>query len=484
MPQSSADSRRLKACVIGAGPNGLAAAIVLAQAGLDVELFEAEPTIGGATRTLQLTLPNFHHDFGSAVHPLAAGSPFFNSLPLADYGLEWIHSPAPLAHPFDDGTAVTLERDFTANVSSLNEDSPAWRALFQPFATRWPNLTADILRPAIAWPQHPLLLARFGLNALLPATTVARRHFRAEPARALFAGLAAHSFLALDQPLSASFGLVLGTAAHAVGWPIPRGGAQSLANALAAHLTHLGGRVTTSTRIASLSDLPASDLILCDITPRQLLALAGPNQLTPTYRRQLAAYQYGPGVFKVDYALSAPIPWNAPACLRAATVHLGGTLAEIAASEAAMAAGRHTAKPFVLLAQPTLFDPTRAPAGKHIAWAYCHVPHAAPESESQLTLDRLEAQIERFATGFRSTILARHVSSPATLESMDANLIGGDIGGGAVNLRQFVFRPTPRTYGTSARNIYLCSSSTPPGGGVHGMCGANAAHLALRNLNP
>jgi phytoene dehydrogenase-like protein len=480
MPQASGNHRRGKACVIGSGPNGLAAAIVLAQAGLDVEVFEAEPEIGGATRTLDLTLPGFHHDFGSAVHPLAVGSPFFSSLPLADYGLEWIHSPSTLAHPFDDGTAITLDRDLTQTEAALGEDGPAWRRLMQPLATRWPDFTANILRPAIAFPKHPFLLARFGLNALLPATTVARR-FSTEPARALFAGLAAHSFMALNQPLSASFGLVLGAAAHAVGWPIPRGGAQSLANALAAHLAHLGGRITTSTRIRSLTDLPASDLTLCDITPRQLLTLAGessPNKLSPTYRRQLAAYKYGPGAFKVDYALSSPIPWNAPACRRAATVHLGGTLAEIAASESTMSSGQHSAKPFVLLAQPTLFDPTRAPAGKHIAWAYCHVPNASTED----MLDRLESQIERFATGFRATILARHISSPSTLEAMDANLVGGDIGGGAVNLRQFLFRPTRRQYRTSAPDIYLCSSSTPPGGGVHGMCGANAARTALRHL--
>jgi len=351
----------------------------------------------------------------------------------------------------------------------------------EPFAIRWADLTADILRPAIAFPKHPFLLARFGVNALLPATTVARRQFRSERTRALFAGLSAHSFMALNEPLSASFGLVLGTAAHAVGWPIPRGGAQSLANALAAHLTHLGGRIATSTPIRSFSDLPACDLTLCDITPRQLLALAdqpAANPLSESYRRKLANYKYGPGVFKVDYALSRPIPWNAPTCLRAATVHVGGTLADIAASEAAMSNGHHAAKPFVLVAQPTLFDPSRAPAGKHIAWAYCHVPNGSPED----MLDRLEDQIERFATGFRDCILARHVSSPSTLESMDANLIGGDIGGGAVNLRQFLFRPTWRQYRTSAPNIYLCSSSTPPGGGVHGMCGANAARMALHDL--
>lgn len=481
MPQPSGTRRHGKACVIGAGPNGLAAAIVLAQTGMEVEVFEAEPSVGGATRTMELTLPGFHHDFGSAVHPLAAGSPFFSSLPLEDYGLEWIHSPAPLAHPLDDGTAVTLERNFPEAEAALGEDGPTWRRLMGPFATRWADLTSDILRPAIAFPKHPFLLAKFGVNALLPATTVARRQFRSERTRALFAGLSAHSFMALNEPLSASFGLVLGTAAHAVGWPIPRGGAQSLANALAAHLTHLGGRITTSTPILSFSDLPACDLTLCDITPRQLLALAdqpAANPLSEIYRRKLANYKYGPAAFKVDYALSRPIPWNAPTCLRAATVHVGGSLADIAASEAAMASGHHAAKPFVLVAQPTLFDPSRAPAGKHIAWAYCHVPNGSPED----MLDRLEDQIERFATGFRDCILARHVSSPSTLESRDANLIGGDIGGGAVNLRQFLFRPTWRQYRTSTPNIYLCSSSTPPGGGVHGMCGANAARMALHDL--
>src|SRR6266702_396345 len=490
MPQSSTTRRHGKACVIGAGPNGLAAAIVLAQAGLDVEVFEAEPTIGGAVRTMELTLPGFHHDFVSAVNPMAACSPFFSSLPLEDYGLEWIHSPAPLAHPLDDGTAVMLERNFPEAEAALgsaagseDSDGKAWRSLMEPFATRWADLTADILRPTVAIPHHPFLLARLGLNALFPATIVARRHFRSERTRALFAGLSAHSFMSLDEPLSASFGLILGIAAHAVGWPIPRGGAQSIANALAAHLTHLGGRITTSTRIRSFSELPACDLTLCDITPRQLLALAdqpSANPLSESYRRQLAAFKYGPAAFKVDYALSGPIPWNAPACLRAATVHVGGSLADIAASESAMSSGHHATRPFVLVAQPTVFDHSRAPAGKHIAWAYCHVPNASTDSEAML--DRLERQIERFATGFRDCILARRVFSPSALESMDANLIGGDIGGGAVNLRQLLFRPTWRQYRTSAPNIYLCSSSTPPGGGVHGMCGANAARTALRNL--
>jgi phytoene dehydrogenase-like protein len=469
MPTPTPTRRHSKACVIGAGPNGLAAAIVLAQAGLDVEVFEAEPTIGGACRTMDLTLPGFHHDFGSAVHPMAAGSPFFSSLPLQNYGLEWLHSPSPLAHPLDDGTAVLLHRDLAATEAALGP---------------------DILGPILHIPKHPFLLANFGRNAILPATTLAHREFRTPPAQALFAGLAAHSFMELDRPLSASFGMVLGIAAHAVGWPIPRGGAQSIANALAAHLAHLGGHITTNTRIASLDDLPASDLILCDITPRQLLALAPPGRLTDAYTRNLSRYKYGPGVFKVDYALSAPIPWNSPECARAATVHLGGTLDEIAASESAMASGRYAESPFVLLSQPTLFDPTRAPTGQHIAWAYCHVPNASTESEATLTRlpglveDRIDAQIERFATGFRATILARHISTPAALEALDANLIGGDISGGLTNLNQLLLRPTHRQYSTSAPGLYLCSSSTPPGGGVHGMCGFHAAHQALHTLDP
>jgi phytoene dehydrogenase-like protein len=493
MPQCPAPKpdRDGKACVIGAGPNGLAAAIVLAQAGLEVELFEAEKTVGGAARTMELTLAGFHHDFGSAVHPMAIGSPFFSSLPLNDYGLEWIHPPAPLAHPLDDGTAVLLERDLSAAEAELggpaSSDSPdgkAWRRLFEPFATRWNDLTDDILEPLIGLPKHPFLLGRFGLKAIASASFLARRHFRGEPARALFGGLAAHSFLALNQPLSASFGLVLGAAAHAVGWPIPRGGAQSLANALADYLRHLGGRITTSTRIHSLRDLPACDLTLCDVTPRQLVALAGqsPSRLSSSYRVQLGRYKYGPAAFKVDYALSRPIPWNAPECLRAATVHLGGSLAEIEASEAAMAGGRYADKPFVLLAQPTLFDPTRAPVGRHIAWAYCHVPNGALLPGTDALLDRLEGQIERFASGFRDCVLARHTCSPTALEAMDANLVGGDIAGGSTSLRQLLFRPTRRQYRTSAPDIYLCSSSTPPGGGVHGMCGANAAKVALSRL--
>jgi phytoene dehydrogenase-like protein len=477
MVKRDRDARHKKACVIGSGPNGLSAAIVLAQAGLHVEVFEAEAQPGGGARTMELTLPGFHHDFGSAVHPMAAGSPFFNSLPLADYGLEWIFSPAPLAHPFDDGTAITLERNLDDAEKVLGEDGRAWRNLMAPLAKNWPAFAHDILRPLLRIPDHPFLLANFAQDALAPATFVARRRFRNERTRALFAGLAAHSFLSLNEPLSASFGLVLGAAAHAVGWPIPRGGAQAITNALSAHLVRLGGRITYSTRVESLEQMRKYDVVLCDITPPQLLHLSQ-ERLSPGYRKRLEEFRSGPGVFKVDYALSSPIPWKAAECLRAATVHLGGTMAEIVASEATMASGKPAERPFILLAQPTLFDPSRAPAGKHIAWAYCHIPNGSTFN----MLPRIEAQIERFAPGFRDCVLARRVFSPADLQTMDANLIGGDISGGASDFRQFIFRPTWRQYATSDERIYLCSSSTPPGAGVHGMCGYNAAQLALRRL--
>jgi len=467
-----------QACVVGSGPNGLAAAIVLAQAGLPVGVFEAESTPGGAARTMGLTLPGFLHDFGSAVHPLAAGSPFFSSLPLQDHGLQWIHSPAPLAHPLDDGTAILLERDLESAKASLGADGNPWGRLMQPFVEHWRELAAEVLRPMPIIPTHPWLMARFGANALLSAQTIARR-FQSERTRALFAGLAAHSFLGMNEPLSGAFGLLMAVSAHAVGWPIPREGSQSLTNALCGYLATLGGEVRTSSRIESLDGLSHYQLILCDVTPRQLLKIAG-RRLSEGYRSRLNQYRYGPGAFKVDYALSGPIPWKAPDCLHAATVHLGGTFEEIALSEKTTRNGQHADRPFVLLAQPSLFDPSRAPGGKHTAWAYCHVPNGSKVDMQQ----RLEDQIERFAPGFRECVLARRVFSPADLESMDANLIGGDITGGVMDLRQLLFRPTWRHYATSARGVYICSSSTPPGGGVHGMCGYHAAKLALTRLSP
>jgi phytoene dehydrogenase-like protein len=466
-----------KACVIGAGPNGLAAAIILAQAGLQVDVLEAESTPGGAVRTLELTLPGFRHDFGSAVYPLGAGSPFFSSLPLIEHGLEWIHSPAALAHPLDDGTAVMLERDLDQTKDSLGIDGSAWDKLMRPFVEHWTELAPEILRPVSFVPRHPWLMARFGMVAIRSAQSVARR-FRSQRTRALFAGLAAHSFLSLDEPLSAAFGILMAVPAHAVGWPIPRGGAQSLTNALCGYLSTFGSKVNTSSPVQSLVPLANYDLLLCDLTPQQLVKVGG-QSLSESYKRRLGKYRYGAGVFKVDYALNAPIPWRAPGCLRAATVHLGGSFEEIAASEKAVRIGHVAERPFVLLAQPSLFDSSRAPEGKHTAWAYCHVPNGSKVN----MLERLEDQIERFAPGFRECILARRVFSPTDLESMDANLVGGDIGGGVMDIRQFLFRPTWRHYATSARKIYLCSASTPPGGGVHGMCGYHAAKMALSRLD-
>jgi len=466
-----------RAAVIGAGPNGLAAAIVLAQAGLQVDVFEAEPQPGGAARTLPLTLPGFLHDFGSAVHPMAVGAPFFSSLPLQDHGLEWIHSPAPLAHPLDDGTAVMLERDLTLAASALGEDGKAWRRLLAPFVEHWKELAPELTRPVHLLTAHPYLMARFGLLSFPSAIALANHWFRNPRTKALFGGIAAHSVLALDEPFSSAAGVMLGTVSHVVGWPIPRGGAQSITKALCGVLADLGATVHTSTRVGSLGSLGAYDVTLCDVTPRQLLQITG-ERLSPAYKRKLQSYRYGPGVFKVDYALSSHIPWRAVECLRAATVHVGGTMEEMAASEEAMRHGHHAERPFVLLAQPTLFDPSRAPEGRHVAWAYCHVPNGSTFD----MLPRLEAQIERFAPGFGDCILARRVLTPTSLEAMDANLVGGDVGGGAMNMGQVLFRPTWRQYVTSAPDIYLCSSSTPPGGGVHGMCGYNAAKLALSRL--
>ena len=468
--------KQSKACVVGAGPNGLAAAIVLAQAGLHVDVFEAQPTPGGAVRSMPLTQPGFVHDFGSAIYPLGVGSPFFSSLPLQKHGLEWIHPLAPVAHPLDDGTAVVLERDLEDATTKLGPDGKAWRRLVQPFVERWREFAPEALRPVLAIPQHPWLMARFGLTALRSAKGIAQR-FRNERTRALFAGMAAHSFLALDEPLSGAFGMVMAISAHAVGWPLPRGGAQAITNALCAYFSALGGRVNTTSRVESLDSLSAYDVILCDVTPQQLVAIAG-RHLSASYKHQLERFRSGPGVFKLDYALSAPIPWKAWECARSATVHLGGTFDEIAASEKAVRSGKCAERPFVLLAQPSLFDPSRAPAGKHTAWAYCHVPNGSKID----MMEKIEDQIERFAPGFRQIILARHVLTPGNIESMDENLAGGDISGGIVDLRQMVFRPTRKLYATSAPNLYICSSSTPPGGGVHGMCGYHAAKVALARL--
>jgi phytoene dehydrogenase-like protein len=474
------DKTMSRACVIGSGPNGLAAAIVLAQAGMRVEVFEAEAEPGGAVRTLPLTLPGFLHDFGSAVYPFAAGSPFFSALPLGDHGLEWIHGEVPLAHPLDDGSAVVLERDLEHAERSLGADGKLWRSLMQPAADDWKEFAEDTLGPAMRIPHHPLRMARFGLTAFQSAQSFAKSHFVSPRTRAIFAGLAGHSFLGFDQPLSATIGWMFGITVHAVGWPIPRGGSQAITQALIGYLKTLGGTVQTSCRVdaARFSEMESSsDLVLFDTAPRQLVEIAG-DRLSPKYRNELERFKLAPGAFKVDYALSQPVPWRAADCRRAITVHVGGSFEEIAEAENSVANGREAERPFVLVAQPTLYDPSRAPDGKHVLWAYCHVPNG---STFDMT-ERIEAQIERFAPGFRDCVLARHVSSPAALEAMDANLVGGDISGGTMTMRQMFFRPTASQYATGVPKLYLCSASTPPGGGVHGMCGYHAARLALRQM--
>jgi phytoene dehydrogenase-like protein len=468
--------RTYDAVVVGAGPNGLAAAATLAEAGRTVLVLEQAPEIGGGARSAELTLPGFVHDVCSTVHPLGLASPAFRRMPLAAHGLRWVQPPAAVAHPLDGGRAAILERSVRATAALLGRDGAAYRALFGPLAARWDQLAPEILGPILHLPRHPFLLTRFGLLALLPASQLARRVFRDDPARALFAGIAAHATLPLDQVPSASFAFVLGLAGHAVGWPLVRGGSQQLINALAAYLRSLGGEIVTDTRVSDLAELPPARAVLLDVMPAQLLRLGG-ARWPAGYRRQLSHYRQGLGTFKVDWALDGPIPWLAPECMRTATVHLGGTLDELLAARRAETRGQPAEAPFVILVQPTLFDQARAPAGKHIAWGYCHVPL---NSTADMT-DRIEAQIERFAPGFRSRIIARHVADPATLERHNPNLIGGDIGGGESTLGQLVFRPTVSApYTTPLPNVFLCSAATPPGGGVHGMGGYNAARVALR----
>jgi phytoene dehydrogenase-like protein len=467
---------RYDAVVVGAGPNGLAAAITLAQAGRSVVVYEARETIGGGCRSAELTLPGFVHDVCSAIHPLGAASPFFRTLPLEQHGLEWVHSPAPLAHPFDDGTAAVLERSVEATAAALGEDGDAYRGLFNPLLRDWELITEIFLGPLRPTIQV-LGLSGFVLRAVRSASGLAQSTFTTARARALLAGISAHAMLPLDQVPSASFGLMLALAGHAVGWPMPRGGSQRLADALASYLRSLGGEIRTGEEVRTLDHLPPARAILCDVTPRQLLRLAG-DRLSAAYQRRLSRFRYGPGVFKLDLALAGPIPWRAAECARAATVHLGGTLDEMAVSERAVWRGQVAERPYVLLAQQSLFDDTRAPAGKHAVWAYCHVP-----SGSNLDMtERIEAQIERFAPGFRDRILARHSMTAVQMEQYNPNYIGGDIAGGVSDLWQLFTRPTihPIPYATPDDKIFLCSSSTPPGAAVHGMCGYYAAQTVLR----
>ncbi len=466
------------AVVVGAGPNGLAAGITLARAGKSVLVLEAKETIGGGTRSAELTLPGFVHDICSALHPLGVASPFLRDLPLAQYGLDWIFPRASLAHPLDDGTAVLVEGTVEETAANLGPDAAAYQRLMGPLTANWQGLVDDLLGP-LRFPAHPFLMARFGLAALLPAATLARVAFRGERARAVFAGMASHAMIPLSRPGTAAFGMTLNLVAHAVGWPIARGGSQCIADALGAHLRSLGGEIVTGRPVRSMSDLPGARAILFNITPRQLVQIAD-EELPAGYRSALSRFRYGPGVFKVDYALDGPIPWRAEGCLRAGTVHLGGTLEEISAAEAAIWRGEHPERPFVLVAQQSLFDSTRAPQGKHTLWAYCHVPHG---SAVDMTA-RIEAQIERFAPGFQDHILARSTHTAVDMEAYNPNYIGGDINAGVQDLRQLFTRPVARLdpYTTPVQGLYLCSSSTPPGGGVHGMCGYYAARAALRRL--
>jgi phytoene dehydrogenase-like protein len=468
--------QRYDAIVVGAGPNGLVAAVVLARNGLRVLVREASDTPGGGARTEELTLPGFAHDTCSTVHPLGIGSPILRTLPLARHGLAWVQPSAPLAHPMDDAPATLFEQDLWAMEPQLGADAIRWRALFDPFVRRCQLLFADVLGP-LKVPRHPALTAGFGLRALCSTTFLTKRVFRGERARALFGGIAGHATLSLGSSPSAAFGMILGMAGHAYGWPLARGGSAAITRALVSYLRSLGGDVHTGAPVSSLDDLPLARVILLDLTPRQILRLGCAN-LPPHYRAQLANYQYGLGTFKVDWALAEPIPWRDPQALRAATVHLGGTLREIEQSRQQEWAGQPAERPYVLLVQPTLFDRTRAPAGRHVGWAYCHVPNGSAVNMTE----RIEAQVERFAPGFRERILARHEMGPAELEGHNPNLVGGDINGGEASLRQLFFRPTLAVlpYATPDPRLFVCSSSTPPGGGVHGMNGYHAARLALR----
>lgn len=468
----------LDAVVVGSGPNGLAAAVALARAGASVLVLEAEATIGGATRTAELTLPGFRHDVCSAVHPLGELSPFLRTLPLAEYGLSWVHPPISVAHPLDDEPAALLARSLDEAAAGLGADAAAWTKLMAPWVAAGPGLMDDLLGP-LRIPRRPWLLARFGWLGVRPATMLARGLFRERRARALLAGCAAHAILPLDKLLTGAVGLLFALSGHLCDWPVARGGSHAITDALARYLVSLGGRIETGRRVARMADVPPARVVLFDLAPRQVIDICG-DALPAGYRRRLGRYRYGPATFKLDWALSAPIPWKDPACLRASTVHVGGTIEEVAHAEAQAWRGEDAERPFVLVAQQSLFDDTRAPAGKHTGYAYCHVPHA---STTDMT-ERIERQIERFAPGFRDCILARHVRTPAEIERENASAIGGVIAGGAADWTQLFTRPVARLdpYATPNPALFLCSHATPPGGGVHGMCGYFAAQSALRRL--
>jgi len=468
-------TERFDAVVVGAGPNGLVAAITMAQAGRSVLVLEASATVGGGCRSAELTEPGFVHDVCAAVHPLAVASPAIVGLGLEAHGVRFAHPEIALAHPLDGGRAGLLHRSIDETCDGLGVDGDRWRRLIGPMVDRWPQLSPQLLAPIVSVPRHPFALASFGVRALPPAT-MADRWFRTDEAAGLFAGSAAHAFLPLQRPLTSAFGVLLSAAAHAVGWPVVEGGSQRLADAMAARLVELGGEIRTGERVRSMDDLPPHDVALFDTDPGQLAAIAG-DRLSPGFVKRMRRFRHGPAAFKLDYALSAPVPWANEGCRRAGTVHLGGTLAEVAAAERDVSRGRLPDRPFVLAVQPGVADPSRAPAGKHTLWVYAHVPAGCTEDPTE----RIERQIERFAPGFRDTVIARNAIGPAAWEAYNPNYVGGDISGGAHTGLQLVFRPViGRPYATSDPRIVLCSASTPPGAGVHGMCGYHAARSVLR----
>ncbi len=465
------------AIIVGSGPNGLAAAITLQKAGLSVLVVEGKDSIGGGMRTLELTLPGFKHDVCSAIHPMAVGSPFFANIPLHEHGLEFIPAPLAAAHPLDNGETAILSKSIKETATSLGIDHDAYLSLIEPLVESWPKIAADVMSP-LHFPKHPLLMAQFGLNAMKSASWVANR-FVTEKAKGLWAGMAAHSIQPLTNYSTAAIGMVLSAVGHVHGWPIPKGGSQSIANALASYFVSLGGKIETNFMVQSLNQLPSSSAVLFNVTPKQLLQIAG-DRFSPLYKWQLERYRYGMGVFKIDWALSGPIPFTSPECKMAGTVHLGNTFSEIAAGEQLSSSGGHPEKPFVLLAQQSLFDSSRAPEGKQTAWAYCHVPNGSTVDMTKA----IENQVERFAPGFKDLIIARNVMNSMQMEAYNPNYIGGDINGGIIDIGQLFTRPALRSspYRTSAKGIYICSSSTPPGGGVHGMCGFHAAATALNDV--
>ncbi|HLI93215.1 MAG TPA: NAD(P)/FAD-dependent oxidoreductase [Puia sp.] len=475
--RATGDARDFDAVVVGSGPNGLAAAILLRQQGLSVLLLEAKQTIGGGLRSAELTLPGFVHDICSAVHPLAISSPFLQTLPLAKFGLEFLYPPVAAAHPLDGGAAALLAGTVSDVARTLGPDERAYSKLMGPIVQHWEELLPDLLAP-LHLPKDPLMLARFGWEGLPSATWLARR-FRTVEARALIAGMAAHGMQPLSNYTTAAIALLFLASGHDKGWPIPRGGSMAISNALGAYYLSMGGKIETGIAVTSFAQLPSSRCVLLDLTPRQLLRLAD-SRWSPLYRRQLGKFRYGMGVFKIDWALAGQIPFLSEGCRAAGTVHIGGTFEEIAASEEATAKGILAERPFVLLAQPSVHDSSRAPAGRHVAWAYCHVPNG---SQVDMT-ERIERQVERMAPGFRELILARHVYNTEQLEEYNPNYVGGDINGGVMDIRQFWTRPALKwsPYRTSEKSVYICSASTPPGGGVHGMCGYHAAKRALRDV--